>query len=313
MTLFSITLIAVAVLLMLAVPGYALIKRRMISEDCISGFSKVLLYVCQPCLAVYTFSSLPLTRENIINIGIFAALSLAVQAIMLGAGFLILYKKSKMPIYRIITIAVAFANCAFFGIPIIEALMPAVASSLIVYTTVYAVIMNLIGWTVGAAIISHDRKYISVKQIFMNPTMLGIVLALIVYFLAIEFPGTLASAIECTARMATPLSMLIMGMRLGTMKPSSLFTDIRVYITVAVKQFVMPLVAFALCMCLPSVSADLRRTLFIICACPIASVVLNFAEIIGEGQSNAANMVLVSTILSIVTLPVMMLLMPFIV
>lgn len=312
MSLFIISLIAVAVLLALAVPGYALIKRRMIDEACISGFSKVLLYVCQPCLAVYTFMSLPKSRENLISIGVFALLSLIVHALMLGAAFLILYKKSKQPIYRIITIATAFANCAFFGIPIIEALLPDVASSLIVYTTVYAVIMNLIGWTVGSAIISHNVKYISVKQIFVNPTMLGIVLALIVYLFEIKLPGTARSAIECTARMATPLSMLIMGMRLGTMRLSSLFTDYRVYITVFVKQFIMPLVAFCLAVSLPAADADLRRTLFIICACPIASVVLNFAEIIGEGQKNAANMVLVSTIFSIVTLPIMMLLLPFI-
>lgn len=313
MSLFLITLIAVAVLLLVAVPGYVLVKRKMISEDCISGFSKVLLYVCQPCLAVYTFMDLPLSRENLINVGIFAALSVLVHAIMLGVSFLVLFKKSKQPIYRIITLATTFANCAFFGIPIIEALMPEAAPSLIVYTTVYAVVMNLIGWTVGSAIISHDRKYITVKQIFLNPTMLGIVLALIVYLFDINFPDTVSSVIQCTARMATPLSMIIMGMRLATMKLRDMFVDYRIYLTVAVKQFIMPLMAFGVVMLFDGVSVDLRKTLFIICACPIASVVLNFSEIIGEGQKSAANLVLVSTILSIATLPLMMLLLPLII
>ena len=312
MSLFLITLIAVITLLAIAAPGYLLIKRRMVSEDCISGFSKVLLYVCQPCLAVYTFMELPFSYENLKNIGIFAGLSLLVHAIILGIAFVVLFKKSKQPIYRIITIATTFANCAFFGIPIIEALMPEVSSSLIVYTTVHAVIMNLLGWTVGSAIISHDRKYISVKKIFLNPTMLGIVLAMIVYIFGIKFPDSVGSVIACTARMATPLSMIIMGMRLATMKLSSMFVDYRVYLTIAVKQFVMPLIAFGIAASATAVDADLRRTLFIICACPIASVVLNFAEIIGEGQKSAANMVLLSTILSVLTLPVMMLLLPFI-
>jgi predicted permease len=58
------------------------------------------------------------------------------------------------------------------------------------------------------------------------------------------------------------------------------------------------------------IDGDVKRTFFIICSCPVASVVLNYAEIIGEGQREAANTVLLGTILSIVTLPIMMLLMP---
>ncbi len=312
MELFLITLLAVAMLLILAVPGFLLKKKNMVGEECISGFSKVLLYVCQPCLAVYTFMNLPRSWENIKNVGIFAALALIVQVIMLGGAYFILRKKAKEPIYRIITLATTFANCAFFGIPIIEALLPEISSGLIVYTTVYAVIMNIIGWTVGSAIISQDMKYISIKKICINPSTLGLLAALLIYASGIRFPGTVGSIIECTARMATPLSMLIMGMRLATMKFSSMFNDIRVYLTIAVKQFLMPLAAFLMLFALTGIDVNLRKTLFILCACPVASVVLNYAEIIGEGQKAAANLTLVSTILSILTLPVMMLLLPFI-
>ncbi len=312
MSVFLITLLAVAMLLLLAVPGYLLKKKNMLSEDCISGFSKVLLYVCQPCLAVYTFMSLPRSWENIANVGIFAALSLLIQVIMLGGAYLILRKKSKAPIYRIITIATTFANCAFFGIPIIEALLPEISDGLIVYTTVYAVIMNIIGWTVGSAIISRDMKYISVKKIFINPSMLGLLAALLIYASGVEFPATVGSIVECTARMATPLSMIIMGMRLATMRIKNMFTDIRVYITIAVKQFLMPVLAFLILFAMSGIDINLRKTLFILCACPVASVVLNYAEILGEGQKEAANLTLVSTILSILTLPIIMLLLSLI-
>ena len=109
--------------------------------------------------------------------------------------------------------------------------------------------------------------------------------------------------------MATPLSMIIMGMRLGTVKLTSLFTNAKVYATIAVKQLVMPLVAFLLLLPLP-IPTETKQAFFIISACPVASVVLNFAEILGEGQREAANTVLLGTILSVVTLPVMMLMMP---
>ena len=312
MSTFSIALLAVAVLLLIAAPGYILMKRKMLSESCIPGFSKILLFVCQPCLAVFSFGGLEFSWKLLADIGIFAALIIVVHAIMLGGSFLVLNKKSKEPIYRIITIGTTFGNCAFFGIPVIEALMPERAPSLIVYTTVYAVVMNVLGWTVGSAIISRDRKYVSVKKIFLNPAMIGTAVALLIFITGMDFPKEIDSMIEYTARMATPLSMIVMGMRLGTMNFKKIFTDYRVYVTIAVKQFLMPLIAFGIVMLFPELDAGLRQTFFITCACPIASIVLNFSEIVGEGQEAGANLVLVSTMCSILTLPVMMLLFPLI-
>lgn len=312
MAVLFVALKAVAVLLAVAVPGYILMKRKMISEQCIPGFSKILLFVCQPCLAVYSFSSLEFSAKMLLNLGIFALLIIFIHAIMLGGAYLVLRKKAAEPVYRIITIGTTFGNCAFFGIPIIEALMPSVASEVIVYTTVYAFVMNILGWTVGSAIISHNTKYINIKQIFLNPAMLGVLAALTVYIVGIDFPTELDSMIEYTARMATPLSMIVMGMRLATVKLSSVFSDLRIYITVAVKQLLMPLVAFVIAIAFVGVDAELRRVLFVTCACPVASIVLNFSEIVGEGQESAANLVLVSTILSILTLPPLMFLLPLI-
>ena len=315
MEVFLIALLAVFVLLLVAVPGYLLMKRKMISEACIPGCSKILLYVCQPCLAVYSFMSVPLTREMLINIGLFALLMIVIHAVMLGGTYLVLRKKAKEPIYRILTIGTTFGNCAFFGIPIIEALLPVEAPGLLVYTTVYAVVMNVLGWTVGSAIIANDIKYMSVKKIFLNPAMIGALVAFIIYLTGISFPEEIGSMISMTARMATPLSMLVMGMRLATMEMKTVFTDIRIYLTIAVKQFLMPAIAFGIVMALSlidSVDTLLLKTFFITCSCPAASIVLNFAEIVGEGQKSAANLVLVSTMCSIITLPIMMFLLPLI-
>lgn len=307
--IFKISLIAVAVLLLATVPGYIMMKRKMLDEACISGFSKVLLFVCQPCLAVYTFTSATLSAEKLIEVGIFAGLTAAIFLIVLGGAYLFLHKKYSEPIYRIVTIATTFANCAFFAIPIIEAILPELFEELIIFTTAFAVVMNVIGWTLGAAIISGDSRYVSIKKIFLNPAMLGTVVALLIFVLKIPIEGDLKNMIVTAARMSTPLSMIIMGMRLATMEIRSLFVDPRVYLTVAVKQIVMPLVSFGLVYFLP-ISSDVKQTFFIICACPVASVVLNFAEIVGAGQREAAKMLLLGTILSIVTLPPMMLLLP---
>ena len=311
MEVFSIALIAVGVLLAAAVPGYLLMKKGVISEACIPGFSKILIYICQPCLAIYTFKSAEYSPQKLVDIGIFACLAIAIPTVMLASVFAAVNKKSREEvIYRIITIASAFGNCAFFGIPIIEALFPVeVAKEVILYTTVYSVMMNITGWTVGSAIISRNTKYISLKKIILNPAFLGTAAALVLFIFEIPVQKDLLSMITSAAKMATPLSMLVMGMRLATMKEFGLFLNYRLYLTVALKQFALPLLAFLAVFFLP-IDPTLGSVFFIISACPVAAVVLSYSEMVGEGQKEAAGVLLLGTVLSIVTLPIMALLLP---
>ena len=309
---FLSTLLCVTILLAIAAGGFVLKKRKMVGEACIPGFSKVLLYVCQPCLIVFTFVNVECNAQTASKYLIFLAFIIAVNAVMLGGAALLLWKKSKDVIYRIITLATTFTNCAFFCIPLLKALFPTVADELLVYTSIYGAFMNVVGWTLGIFIITRQRKYISLKQTFFNPAMIGIAIAITIFASGIKIHPDISSAISNVGNMATPLSMLIMGMRLATMNIGDMFRDVRIYLTVIVKHVLMPLVAFAIVFFFKDLDVYMRRTLFIICACPIASVVLNYSEIAGEGQKTAANLVLFSTIMSIVTMPLMMLLYPLI-
>lgn len=309
MKTFLVALGAVAVLLAAAVPGYVLKKKNMVSEDTMPSLSKILLYICTPCLSIYTFKNATFSMEMLGNIGVFSLLALLVQVIILGIAYLLFRKKMKEPLYRIMTIACALGNCAFFGIPILEALYPETASGLLIYTSVYAIIMNVIGWTIGAAIISQNLKYVSVKKVLLNPATVALVLAVPFFVFEIPLPESLDSMISLIGRMATPISMLIMGMRLATTDLKRLFTTKQIYIAIFMKQFAMALVCLLLVAFLP-VDGGMKAVLYIICCCPVASVVLNFSEILGEGQKEAASAVLLSTLFSIVTLPIMVLLLP---
>ena len=309
MKTFLVALGAVAVLLAAAVPGYVLKKKNMVSEDTMPSLSKILLYICTPCLSIYTFKNATFSMEMLGNIGVFSLLALLVQVIILGIAYLLFRRKMKEPLYRIMTIACALGNCAFFGIPILEALYPETASGLLIYTSVYAIIMNVIGWTIGAAIISQNLKYVSVKKVLLNPATVALVLAVPFFVFEIPLPESLDSMISLIGRMATPISMLIMGMRLATTDLKRLFTTKQIYIAIFMKQFVMALVCLLLVAFLP-VDGGMKAVLYIICCCPVASVVLNFSEILGEGQKEAAAAVLLSTLFSIVTLPIMVLLLP---
>ena len=228
---------------------------------------------------------------------------------MLGLSVLFLHRKFKDTAYRIISLATTFANCGFFGIPIVEALLPEISSELIIFTTVYAFTMNVLGWTVGSAIISGNMRYISAKKIFLNPATVSTLAALMIFVCPINIPAELESMITIVGRMSTPISMIIIGMRLATTDLRTVFCLPRCYVASLAKLFIMPLFAFLLALILP-IAPEVKETFFIVSACPSASIVLNFSELVGKGQKEAASLVLLTTILSIISLPIMMLLLP---
>ena len=310
---FKTTLIMVAIMLAYAIPGFLLIKVKAVKSDHISSFSKLLMFVCQPALTLYSFNKANFTKELGVNLLIFLGIITLVQLVFIGGFYLIFRKKMSDVRYRITTVATTLSNCSFLGVPLLEAIFPN-SPNVAVYSMMYFLSMSLLGWTLVSAIITRDRKYISVKKILLNPATLSIAVSLTFFFTGFKISadngqllGQIENMINILGKMTTPLCMLVMGMRLATIKFKSLFSNWMQYFAVVVNQVVFPLCVLGLLM-LFGVDEELKWCMFIMCACPIAAVVQNYAEILGEGQDTAANMVLFGTIASIVTLPLMALL-----
>jgi len=101
--------------------------------------------------------------------------------------------------------------------------------------------------------------------------------------------------------------MTILGMRLATAKFKTVFLRPLQYLAVIAKQTLIPLFVFGVVSLLP-VDVFIKELSFILFCCPVASNVLNFAEIGGKGQEEASGCVLLGTSLSIITMPLMLLL-----
>lgn len=310
---FKTTLIMVGIMLAYAVPGFILVKTKCVKSDSISAFSKLLMYVCQPALTLYSFNKADFSKQLGINLLIFLAIITVVQLIFIGVFYLIFRKKQGDVRYRIATVATTLSNCSFLGVPLLEAIFPN-SPNVAAYSMMYFLSMSLLGWTLVSTIITRDRKYISVKKILINPATLSIAISLPFFFTGFkigfengEVLGQIGNMISILGKMTTPLCMLVMGMRLATIKIKSLFTNWMQYFAVVINQLVFPLFVLGV-LTLFKVDIELKSCMFIMCACPVAAVVQNYAEILGEGQDTAANMVLLGTMSSIATLPIMALL-----
>lgn len=302
LTAFSTVLI----MFLYAVPGFALVKSKFISEDSIPSFAKLLMYVCQPALVVSSMTKISFSLEASINLITVFSVMLVTQATAIIILYAIFKKRTDEPKYRIYILASAMGNCSFMGIPILEALLPNNPEAA-AYSAAASLALNILGWTVGSAVIMKDRKFISAKKIFLNPTTIAMAVAIPLFITEVTLPSRLSSAIDLVGKMSTPLCMIIMGMRLAVSSLKNILADKISYAVLAVKHFIFPVAVLGIMMLLP-IPTVAKISCYIMLCCPSASVVLNFSEMLGKGQSTAAALVLLSTVSSIITIPIMILL-----
>ncbi len=302
-SIFFASLGVVFTMLLYAVPGFVLIKTKLVKENAISSFAKLLMFILSPCLLFHSITRNDFSPELLIKL----LIALVILAASFLLGLLVFYfifkKKSDDVKFRVFNLATSLPNCAFMGVPVLEALFPNYPEA-IAFSAMASLALNLIGWSVGSYIISRDRRYIKAKKIFVNPAMFALLLSIPFFFLNLELPLVVGNAVTLLAKMTTPLCMLIMGMRLAVVPLKDVFFAKANYFIVLIKQILFPLVIFFILLPLP-LDSGMKSSIFIMIACPVASVVLTFSEMIGKGQKNAASLVLLGTSLAIITIPIM--------
>ncbi|MBQ7907129.1 MAG: AEC family transporter [Clostridia bacterium] len=300
---FLAALGVVGTMLVYAVPGFALVKTKMVKEESISAFARLLMFVGSPCLVFTSVTrntfSYELVKELLIAFVIIISIFLTGLLV-----FSLIFKRKKDDVrYRIYNLATTMANCAFMGVPVLEALLPDYPEAVAV-SAMASLALNIIGWSLASYIISQDKKYIRFDKILVNPATIAFAIAIPFFLFGIGLPEFLGNAVSLFAKMTTPLCMLIMGMRLACVPIKGVFLQPMQYLIIAIKQIVIPLLTLLILLPLP-LSPEIKSSIYIMMACPVASVTLSFAEMIGKGQSTAANLVLLGTSLSIVTIPIM--------
>lgn len=302
---FEITGLNALMLVALCLPGFFLSKANVLKEEHIKGFAVFLLYVCSPALSIYSFQQAECNMEILINIGILLLVTTFMQVLIMGIGFLINIKTYKIDgASRVATVAAAFGNVGFFGVPILQALLPDHPEAM-VYSAVMSVMMNLIGWTLGMFMMSGDRKHVSVKNFLINPTTLCLLIALPLFFTNTSLPKPVMNFVEFFSKMSTPTAMTVLGMRLAFVKFRDLM-DYRQVVAIFLKLIALPLITFGIMYALP-VDETLKISTYILSCMPPAAITLNFAELSNTSPKTAANIVVVGSLLVAITLPVLLL------
>ena len=307
---FLTSVSSVILLMCLALPGFILSKAKMLPDNLSIGLVNVLLFVVMPSLSISNFLKTDFSTGLITNLGLVVIFGFffLISSYLLARFFFIKFKEN--PSKGVCVAAVFLTNCSFMGIPVIQTFFPNNPEP-ILYIAMFLIPMNVLTWTLLVYSITGNKKYIRLKAALLNPGFITLVISITLVVLKIDLPKIVLRVFEYFGSMNTPLAMIIVGIRFADIKFRELLTSAKVFYSSFLKLVIVPLFTFGVLMLARHIfpmSTMVATTLFIAMAMPSGNFVIVFSEKFNGDRQTAAKCVLLSTLLSLVTIPFMMML-----
>ena len=287
--------------------GYGAVRGGLLPLSSTGVLTSLLLKVAMPA-TIFTSMIRPFdpgfARDALIIVALSAVLFLLYAAISAGLVRVFRVPKGRRGIWMLST---TFCNNGFMGFPIAYALLGDQGLALAV---MLGIPFNILMYSLGAAQVSQDRcagggekERLSVKQVLFSAVNGSTLLGLIFYAAQIPVPEVIFYPLEQLSNITTPLSMLITGISLAGSPLSSLFRDRDAITGVLTRLVLLPLVTWLLLLPLPIENPLVTCVTLVIMAMPSASVATAMAQRYGSSTELAARLVCLSSLLCMVTLP----------
>lgn len=297
-----------AVMFILLAAGYFLYKGKLLGDEATQQLSNITISFINP---IVIFNAYQREFDPKMFKGLIWALILGfiAQGILVLSGKLAVRKGRSN--YETERFALGYSNCAFMGIPLIEATF---GSEGVFYLTAFITAFNVFMWTHGVILMSGQKLTgRSLLKIAVSPAILSIVLGLVFFFTGFRLPEIIQLPLDYLGSMNTPLAMLVSGATIAKAGLKSAFNKPRIYLLQSIKLLIVPALLAALLPLTMLLGADAVtiNTIVIAAAAPTASSAIMFSYKYGRDSNYASNHFTLSTIVGIVTMPIILALSEF--
>ena len=274
-------------------------RKQVMTDPVIKGVNSLLLRVAWPCMILMTTQK-EYADGDLKNFFSVVLITMAVLTVMCLLTYALSKKWDREHAASIFTVASVMPNAGFVGLPIIKAVY---GETGVFYLSAFLVGFNLVVWTVCVFLMTGFSLR-SLKSA-LNPGFIAALVGTALFVFRIALPTPLLSLVTQLGSMTTPLAMLLLGARLEKI-PRRLFRSGALWCSNAIKLLVMPLLTAAL-MRLLGMDATLTGIVVLSMAMPAAAVAQLFAEKYNIDIDFAAAGVALSTLLCIITIPLILL------
>ena len=287
----------VLTLFLLMGTGFFLRKKEKLTQPTQEQITFLLLYVVTPGLVI---DSMQIERSaEILKTAGGAAIACLVFFAIAIVITLVIFRKKEPDTRDVLRFGSIYSNVGFMGFPLIRAIL---GDDAMVYATVFLVIFQLFHWTHGV-IIMGGRKNASLKKAILNPGMFGFAVGTLMFLFNIRLPWPVANAVSFIGSLNTPLAMILIGAIMADADILKLLKLPHLYAASFVKLIVVPTLTAAAIYPL-HLHPLVFCSVVILSAAPSAGVTSIFAERFKRDTASAAQLLTLSTLLSIITLPV---------
>lgn len=276
--------------------GYFLFRKKMVSLQGCGDIGKMLLYVVMPVSILKAYIT-EFSAERLEGL----AVSFAAAAVLLLLA-IVVSRLLFRPEQGVERFGAAFSNAGFIGIPLVQMTL---GGDAVFYVSSFVALLNILQWTYGVLTMTGDRSAVSLKKVQTNPIVLSFIAGILLFFLPVSLPEVMESVVGTIASMNGPLAMIVLGIYLAQIPLKSLFTDGIVYKCTFVRLVLIPVLSIAVLMLFPEKYRMVKLAVLIAASAPVGSNVAIFAQFYNKDYTRAVKEVCMSTLLSIMVMPVM--------
>lgn len=290
-----------AVLFILLAVGYTANKFfKIMSPESDKILTKILLNITMPCLILSSVMGEPITATGS-QAAFFMLMVLVLYAlffiISLPVPWLTRFHQTDSGMSRF---SIMFGNVGFMGFPVISVIF---GTSAVFYVALVNMVFTVLHFSIGLTMVSGKAEKINFR-LFINPSLVASLVAILLFALGIKSPVVIASTVGILGQITIPCAMLIIGSSLAMIPLKEVFSEIRIYPLTVIKLVLVPLLSW-LVFHLFITDKTMLGVLVVLSGMPTAITATMLSLEYGGNDKLASKIIFITTLASIVTIPLM--------
>lgn len=306
MSLTTIIIQQAVIMLFLITIGIVIFKVGLLTKQGSKELSSLVIKVVNPIVILMAYQR-EMDEKLVKGLLIAFGLSLGAFLITIAIAYILIRKKEGTD-FNIDRFSIIYTNCGFMGIPLVNALF---GDEGVFYLTAFITLFNILIWTHGLVVISGKGSFKAVIKAFLSPSLIAVAVGIIMFAFQIMLPEILAEGLNFVKELNTPLAMFVAGATIAQTNILKALKKPRIYIITVVKLLVVPIVVLILFSFIP-VDDIIKLTVVVAMAAPTATICTLFCLEYDKNSLYAAEIFAVTTLASMITLPLIIMLNDFI-
>ena len=283
---------------LLAGIGFVLFKSGKITREGSKTLGNILIYLVLPTVIINSFL-IERTTEHMTGL-LYSACCAAVLLLLSIVISRFVFRKDAIAAF-----AGAFSNPGFFGIPLIIA---SLGQGAVFYVACFIAFLNIGQWSYGVSLLNGQPvlQGLQPKKLMKAPFIIAILTGLVLFFTQIRLPEPVTGCLSAVTALNTPLAMFTVGVYLAQTDIRKMIKRRSTYLVSLIRLLVIPFVSLLLLALLPESLHDMKLALLLAAACPVGSNVAVYAQLHGKDYPYAVETVIISTLFSVISIPLLM-------